>query len=249
MTLPQIRIINANKYTVRNRIVFAIKFCPHLLIASLVVASGHSKANSVIDEACPGAAEWRKSHALTPTDNFQTTSKPELREKLLLLAEKGQRVRAQNMSVFDSSRRFQSAEDMRTIDEENYREVKRMIDETGFPSEDEIGKDGVFAAWLIVQHAANDPAFQYKVLRMIEPRVASGEISGEQYALLFDRISILYFHRKQKYGTQIYPGGSEAIPLPIEDEDQVDARRRTLGLMPLADYRCMTSVTERPSGK
>jgi hypothetical protein len=38
------------------------------------------------------------------------------------------------------------------------------------------------------------------------------------------------------YGTQLVVVGGKATPAPIEDEANVDRRRRAVGLPPLADY-------------
>ena len=54
----------------------------------------------------------------------------------------------------------------------------------------------------------------------------------ENYAYLHDRIAAAE-KRKQRYGTQFE--GLE--PMPIEDEANVDARRREVGLEPMSELR------------
>jgi hypothetical protein len=50
----------------------------------------------------------------------------------------------------------------------------------------------------------------------------------------------------QRYGTQFDWGSGRFDPRHIDDVSDVDAHRRQLGLMPLADYACMmNSALER----
>lgn len=135
---------------------------------------------------------------------------------------------------------------MFSVDKENYVEISKIVSDSGFPTEAEVGRDGVHAAWLLIQHASMDPALQARVLQEIEPRVKAGEISGEHFALLYDRVAILFHNEKQKYGTQLYPWAREATPLPIDQPESVDERRAALGMMPLKDYLCVVSVLRKP---
>lgn len=62
---------------------------------------------------------------------------------------------------------------------------------------------------------------------MLESAVASGEAPGWQLALLFDRIQGL----PRIYGSQFdFDASGVWNPLPLEDPDCVDERRKTLGL-------------------
>ena len=59
-----------------------------------------------------------------------------------------------------------------------------------------------------------------------------GEVAAADYAYLYDRIAVAE-NREQLYGTQF--NGPE--PFPIEDELNVDARRKAIGLSTLAEYK------------
>ncbi|HVK61890.1 MAG TPA: DUF6624 domain-containing protein [Bdellovibrionales bacterium] len=99
-------------------------------------------------------------------------------------------------------------------------------------------------AWLIVQHADQDPDFQQSVLKTLENLWPLRETSSQNYAYLFDRVAAswndLTKRRLQRYGTQgqcTTPGNWE--PLPLEDEMHLDGLRRTVGLGPFAEYKKM----------
>ena len=88
---------------------------------------------------------------------------------------------------------------------------------------------------------------------MLRLAAARGEVPALQPALLEDRIRTLE-GRLQRYGTQFdWDESGELSPLPIEDPDGVDERRRAIGLGPLAQsIRSQRQVAaaecERPPG-
>jgi hypothetical protein len=62
-----------------------------------------------------------------------------------------------------------------------------------------------------------------------------GEVPPLQPALLEDRIRTLE-GRPQRYGTQFdWDESGELSPLPVEDRERVDERRRAVGLGPLTE--------------
>ena len=63
-----------------------------------------------------------------------------------------------------------------------------------------------------------------------------GQTRPKSVAYLYDRVANAE-GRPQKFGTQgnCQPDGTWA-PYPIEDPDEVDARRKAVGLNPLAEY-------------
>lgn len=118
------------------------------------------------------------------------------------------------------------------IDAANLLRIKAIVAQYGWPTVTMVGKDGAQAAWLLAQHADRDAPFQNQVLAMMEPLVAQGEASGVHYAYLYDRT-----HYPQRYGTQGTCVNAQAWePFEIEDLASVNARRRALGLMSMAEY-------------
>ena len=98
-----------------------------------------------------------------------------------------------------------------------------------------VGEDGALAAFLLVQHADRDPQFQKKCLPLLEAAVRVGEASASNLAYLTDRVLIAE-GKPQRYGTQFQTVGGKSAPFPIEDAENVDARRNAVGLGPLAEY-------------
>jgi len=97
------------------------------------------------------------------------------------------------------------------------------------------GADADRAAWLIVQHARHDPAFQQEVVAMLEPLWESGETKGENFAMLYDQTAH-YAGRPGRFGAIgdcTAPGVWS--PGQLEDAGAVDAWRRKAGMPPLAE--------------
>jgi hypothetical protein len=180
---------------------------------------------------------------------------PELRLELLRRAKADQDVRgavAQWMKQFgdsepadeatfeaslDAARKaeFQRfAETMKRIDQENTERLGEIIERYGWPTSTLVGKDGANAAWLLVQHADLSPRFQRKCLDQMT-KVPRDQISQGDVAYLTDRV-LLAEGKKQVYGTQFTLVNGKCKPRPLEDEANVDQRRKEVGLPPLAEY-------------
>lgn len=117
----------------------------------------------------------------------------------------------------------------------NQIKVLRILDERGWLGPDVVGPTGSSALFLVIQHA--DLATQEKYLPMMREAVKDGRASGNNLALLEDRV-LMRNGKHQRYGSQIGrdPETGEHYLSPLEDPDDVDARRASVGLGPLADY-------------
>jgi hypothetical protein len=76
------------------------------------------------------------------------------------------------------------------IDTANTAWLNRVVVERGWPGRSLVGADGANAAFLLVQHADRDTAFQARVLPLLERACAAGEAEGSQVALLTDRLAV-----------------------------------------------------------
>ncbi|MFN4296502.1 MAG: DUF6624 domain-containing protein [Brevundimonas sp.] len=122
-------------------------------------------------------------------------------------------------------------------DMENAVWLKGELDAHGWFRISEHGEDADRAAWLIVQHADRDPAFQTEVLALLEPLVALGETRPSSYAYLHDRVAVNR-GRPQRYGTQGRCTSRNVwTPRPIEDEAEVETLREQVDIGSLTEYR------------
>lgn len=161
---------------------------------------------------------------------------PQLRRELLALATRDQEARR---ALEDGG--GQAARDAVTaIDREATARMKDVVAKHGWPGKRIVGADGANAAWMLVQHADADPAFQKACLAQMEPLVKTGDVAGQDYAYLWDRVARAE-GRPQRYGTQ-FEAGELA---PLEDRANVDARRRAVGLGPLAEYEAAVKQQQK----
>lgn len=129
---------------------------------------------------------------------------------------------------------------MHLIDGSNQRLLRSVLQSQGWPSSAVWGAEVADAAFLIVQHADQDPSLQEQGLALLEPLVNSGEAPGDEFALLFDRIRV-NANKPQRYGTQGRCQGKSWKPLRLENAAGVDALRAAVGLSPLAEYAAVAS--------
>lgn len=115
------------------------------------------------------------------------------------------------------------------MDHQHTEQLRVIVLEIGWPSISKVGTDGSFSAWLLIQHADHDPAFQKMCLALMKDE-PEGDVSKSDIAYLEDRISVGE-NKPQLYGTQYYlDARGQAIPRPIMDMDTVDLRRTAMGL-------------------
>lgn len=137
-----------------------------------------------------------------------------------------------------SRARFNAAMSRRAciLDHENTEWLKADLAANGWYRLSRYEAAADTAAWLMVQHADNDPEFQAAVLAMLEPLVATGDARPANYAYLYDRVA-MNAGRPLRYGTQgRCAGPGEWVSLPLEDPARVEALREWADIGPLADY-------------
>jgi hypothetical protein len=173
----------------------------------------------------------------------QQAPKTTLRQELLDRMAEDQRARKQLLDLMSQERgpntdaiEIQTRENGQKVDKQNTARMKEIVRRYGWPGKTLVGPEAAHAAWLLVQHADSDPAFQKRCLALITEAVKKGEVPAEQMAYLMDRVRIAE-KQKQVYGTQFHDENGRMEPQSIEDEANVDRRRREVGLPPLAEYR------------
>ena len=225
--------------------------CSSLLIALSISPSGFADpapAEKPLDqqmEACPGMAEWQagmraKKAALNIEE--QPPAQPALRKKLLAMVASDQAVRQAVMGGHEPTP--EELKQLWKIDAENLPRIKAIIKKHGFPSVKQVGKDGANAAFLLVQHADNDPAFQARALRLMQPLLTRHEINAADVALLTDRVLVAQ-KKPQRYGSQFDGINGVNVLYAVEDPAHLDARRASMDLFPMRTYACIMTTAYR----
>lgn len=117
----------------------------------------------------------------------------------------------------------------------NLIKVKAILDKYGWVGPDVVGQEGASAIFLVIQHSDKQTQEQYAP--MMRESVKNGKASPSSLALLEDRLALRQ-GKKQIYGSQIGldPKTGVGYIFPLEDPDNVDKKRKEVGLGPLADY-------------
>ena len=134
-----------------------------------------------------------------------------------------------------------------SIDNDNAKYLKQLVEQDGWPTISVVGATASQAAWLIVQHADHDPAFQKRCLALMQ-NLPEGEVNPANIAFLEDRI-LINDGKPQKYGTQFEGEGHSFGPYPIEDQANLDTRRAKMGLEPFAEYKATMFAQYVPKRK
>ncbi|MGH2354169.1 MAG: DUF6624 domain-containing protein [Chloroflexota bacterium] len=122
------------------------------------------------------------------------------------------------------------------VDAQNTRRLKEIVQDIGWPTRSKVGQRASYLVWLLVQHADHDAAFQRECLQLMQAPPA-GEVDPRNIAYLEDRVRVNE-GRPQRYGTQFCTDVQGQFgPRPVEDPDQLDERRRAVGLEPFEAYR------------
>jgi len=143
------------------------------------------------------------------------------------------------MSKEDQDMRARAMESMdlwdTTVDHRNTARLKVIVDKIGWLTVSKVGAEASRNAWLLVQHATEEPAFMQHCLELMKA-ASEGDVSPADMALLEDRLLTME-GKPQLYGTQFRTVDGVTEPFPIEDSEHLDERRMRLGLDTFAEYK------------
>ncbi|WP_158880411.1 DUF6624 domain-containing protein [Rhodanobacter sp. L36] len=232
----------------KSRALLAILFLCCVSVSPL----GASDADDAqLAKRCPEFMAWQSAHPefsnKVELQRLKTRppTKPKLRAQLLRMVKADQSVRDAWIKVgMTTGPASQDAiKNLQAVDAANLKKFKPIILRQGFPGPAQVGVDGVEAAFLLVQHADRDPAFQSRVLPQLAALHKRGLISGQDLGLLTDR-TLRARDKPQRYGTQYRSDNAhpEMRMQPVEDIASLDARRASMGMPPVKAYACVLSV-------
>ena len=107
--------------------------------------------------------------------------------------------------------------------------MKQIVGKYSWPTRKMVGTDGMRAAWLLVQHADLAVSFQRKCLTLMEAHKSDGQVDRAGLAYLTDRV-LVNTGQPQVYGSQVHVVDGVRKPRPIRDAENVDRRRKSMGL-------------------
>jgi hypothetical protein len=122
--------------------------------------------------------------------------------------------------------------------------IAELLEKKIFPTYSMVGEEASNAAILIIQHGQGNKLLE-KAVPLLEQPAKQQQINISYYALMIDRY-LLQSRKKQRYGTQYwvsikkdtngyYVHVSDYFFSPIEDEKNVNIRRKEVGLNTLEE--------------
>ena len=121
-------------------------------------------------------------------------------------------------------------EEMRALHNKSARVLNEIIDSIGYPTITKVGKEGDEAAWLVIQHAIEQPEFMKKCAQLLQIAVQENEADPKSLAYLTDRIAV-FEGKPQSYGTQFdWDENGNLSANAFDDLIEVNKRRKALGL-------------------
>jgi hypothetical protein len=160
---------------------------------------------------------------------------PKIREEILARAKKEQDLRFKLIKEGGFKPTPEEVKALNEVDTANRTWLTGIIEKHGWPGKTLVGVDGAHMAWLMIQHADADLPLQKKCLVLLKAAVKQGEATGVDLAYLTDRV-LTAEGKKQLYGTQLEEKEGKLVPKPVEEEAKLDARRKELGMQPMAEY-------------
>lgn len=121
---------------------------------------------------------------------------------------------------------------------ENIKFVLDTVRKNGFIGRKRFGIEAYIAAWVLVQHGTEADVEDMEEYLTLMKAQNEEEYSLQHVALLTDKIRIRK-GQNQLYGTQFGKDpetGKRITIIPIEDRENVDERRRQMGLDSLEEY-------------
>lgn len=184
-------------------------------------------------------AGWSAHCTLAPAGDMdeaaQVATNPVVRELLLRVAAEQRCMKSMRGATEEQQQ--QAADVLQPIVEANTIWLKSKLPDHPLFSIAYAGPKGSTAAWLIVQHSDHDTAWQREILALLRPLVDAQDFRPANYALMLDRVAV-NAGELQTYGSQgRCEGAGNWQPRAMIDPANVDARRTTMGLPPMAEYR------------
>ena len=160
-----------------------------------------------------------------------STPDKKLREELLKMAGK-QRELLQQVVAKDQTKQSERDKLHKLYEEDTVR-LCQIIKTNGWPTTALVSNEGVFATFQILKNANFE--LQRDLLPVIIAAIKKDPFQKVEFAGLYDRLRV-GAGMKQLFGTQAVSMGGFLVLYPIEDQANLDARRKEFGLSPIDNY-------------
>ncbi len=121
--------------------------------------------------------------------------------------------------------------EMKSIDTKNQKYIGNLLDSIGWPSD--LSFNSNMAIFLVIQHAGVD--YMNKYANHVEDAYKKNFIPIGAYVVFVDRMR-MYGGKPQVYGSQLVTINGALYMWPIEDVENLEARRKAADMLSVEDY-------------
>lgn len=157
-----------------------------------------------------------------------------LREELLKMRETDQQAREQCAKGNGDEQTKCLVETLEKIDKPNTARLNEIFNQSGFPTWKSVGKDGVQAFLILLQHTS-DESLRQKSLKPITKAFKRKEIPPQDYANFVDRL-LAHQNKPQIYGSNFDFKEGKLVMSKVKDRKNLDKRRQKIGLPAIEEY-------------
>jgi len=196
------------------------------------------EALTAIDSGDYTSSSWF-DYIVDREDINRTNLNVAYKDELKAMCDEDQRLRHQLHKGNDGSNNLW--EEIHAIDALNISRLQELIAQYGFPTYNNVGHQGVNDAALLAQHA--NPDFLHWFLEQAKPAADNGDFDLSWIAMMTDR-DLNHQGKPQIYGSQLVTIDNFTAFEPIEEIDNLNARRTSMNLGPIEDYMAIYGLTE-----
>jgi hypothetical protein len=161
-------------------------------------------------------------------------TKPALRDDLLKMRDRDQTAREECNQKSGDEQIKCYVKISETIDQPNTKRLNQIFAQEGFPTLRLVGKEGLEAFMLMLQHTA-DETLRQKCLKPITKAFKRREIPPMAYTNYVDRL-LVHQGKPQIYGSNFDFKDGKLVMSPVKDRKNLAKRRRRAGLPTIEEY-------------
>lgn len=121
-----------------------------------------------------------------------------------------------------------------TIDKPHTKRLEEIYKQFGFPNAESVGKDGVEAFMLILQHAP-DENLRRRLAKPVKRAFKRKEITPNEFSNYIDRL-LVYQNKPQIYGSNFEIKDNKLVMSKTKDLKNLNKRRHKIGLPSIEEY-------------
>jgi hypothetical protein len=175
--------------------------------------------------------------SLLSVSAFAQSTNPQLSIELLAMRDRDQAVRNACPTGNTDEQIKCYVKISEEVDKPHTQRLNEIVRTYGVPDSKLVGKEGVEAYYLLLQHS-NDPKLKQKSLKGMEKAFKAKELSPGDYANFTDRL-LVNLGKLQVYGANFDLKDGKMVMSPTKDVKNLDKRRKSIGLPPIAEYMKM----------